>query len=590
MILFFQKYEKIIRNNRRISLFFFIVLLLRCHLVDSEVEIKSNLLIDSSFEKIGGKMEKNEKRWIPLLNGFFFSSQFAHSGSNSLKIYNGNGIHGAFQRIDDAKLDSDRFLTVSSWFSTENSGISTQNREKLAGIYVLVNYSDGTHSSHLMELKNEPSDTKNSTESEEKAMKNEWKHRCMVIRREGGSFITSATVAVMSGSGKEKREENYVMIDDVELHPGSNPNIYGSKCNVESVPSSLSNGFAPPRVRTFGYPSESNEKNETFGIATVLRNSKDFEQLRRLLEVWKGPVSAAVAMYDPNSQVKELDLLRLKYKEIEERVDFHFVYFNLIDNYFPVNFMRNVAFQNSLTPLVLHLDINFLPHPKTHENLMRDKEIFEQRMQKSVFVVPAVKTNEKTEYKVEDKRDLSKFVPKEGQEELNWERWLSSQEIYRINPSFVKGFAPILITSKSVPGYDPRFNEENGHGKESFCGELNLAGYQFLVLPNVWVASEENLSPHNTNGTKMGRGEHFSWMEYYDFVAEKVSLYGYNNPLLYLNTVSAENGRIDQVDPLLLIFIGVGVLVMWIGFKQAMKSPLFSTSRTALLPLHHKDT
>ncbi|KAF2358192.1 hypothetical protein FHG87_011053 [Trinorchestia longiramus] len=169
-----------------------------------------------------------------------------------------------------------------------------------------------------------------------------------------------------------------------------------------------------------------------------------------------------------------------------------------IENFYPVNFLRNVAMQQVQTPYVFLTDIDFLPMFGLHAHLGRSLAAMAALggSEKTAYVVPAFETQR---YRLSfprskaellnglDMGELFTFryhVWTKGHAPTNFAKWRTATTPYKVQ--WEEDFEPYIVVHKDVPLYDTRF-VGFGWNKVSHIMELHVLEYEFLVLPNAFI-------------------------------------------------------------------------------------------------------
>ena len=209
---------------------------------------------------------------------------------------------------------------------------------------------------------------------------------------------------------------------------------------------------------------------------------------------WAGPISLSVYASD----VETLRLLDYYHSSscLQKRhnVAIHIVYTD--GQFYPVNYLRNVAIENVRTPYILLSDIDFLPMFELYGYLQEAARVLGSPMR--AFIVPAFEThlykfdfpaNKTALLRMLDSQSLYTFRYHEwpkGHAPTNYAHWRTASTPYRVN--WASDFEPYVMVSasNSLPKYDTRF-VGFGWNKVSHIMELHHAGYEFVVLPNAFI-------------------------------------------------------------------------------------------------------
>lgn len=240
----------------------------------------------------------------------------------------------------------------------------------------------------------------------------------------------------------------------------------------------------------YGLPRSTTDPHD---VTLVSQMSMDrLYMLEGILQHWVGPISLAVYASDAESW-KFLDYIhRLKSAWKEWNLCVHLVY-KEDGRLYPVNYLRNVALNESNTPFVFLSDFDFAPTPNLYSYLKEAIKVLKLRTLKRALVVPAF---ESLEYKLsfpQNKETLlsqvsnGKIKPfrldvwEKGHLATNYEKWYSADRPYKINWSV--DYEPYVVISRNISRYDERFMGF-GWNKVSHTILLDAEGYEFVVVPH----------------------------------------------------------------------------------------------------------
>ena len=234
---------------------------------------------------------------------------------------------------------------------------------------------------------------------------------------------------------------------------------------------------------------------DDFDVTLVAQLSPDrLLMLERLCQQWDGPMS--ISFYGTESDVQEM----LKYhssssvlQDCKSRLGLHVVYKS--GDFYPINYLRNIALDNVQTPYVFLSDIDFLPMRELYPYLKEVVRVLGGD-NKRAFVVPAFETllyrfkfpsNKPELLKKLADRSIFTFrhhVWKAGHSPTNYEHWKNASVPYRV--SWALDFEPYVVIKSNVLRYDERF-VGFGWNKVSHIMELDAQGYEFVVLPDPFI-------------------------------------------------------------------------------------------------------
>jgi len=223
--------------------------------------------------------------------------------------------------------------------------------------------------------------------------------------------------------------------------------------------------------------------------------------VEQIVDHWKGPISFALYLTDPESQNF------LEYYEnsalLKSRCDvgYHVVYKE--GDFYPVNFLRNLALDQATTDYVFLSDVDFLPSLDMARSIQTSIINLDLDNLNRVLVVPAFETQRyksshfpATKAELVKRLDLGEIFTfryhdwPAGHAGTNFVKWRSSTTPYSIKVT--KDFEPYIVGKKSMVRYDTRFLGF-GWNKVSHILALDADGYEFVVLPDVFIIHQ----PHS---------------------------------------------------------------------------------------------
>ena len=247
---------------------------------------------------------------------------------------------------------------------------------------------------------------------------------------------------------------------------------------------------------------------DEFDVTLVAQLSADrLMMLERLCQHWDGPIS--ISFYGSDSDVQDV----LKFhsnspilQDCNARLGLHVVYKS--GQFYPINYLRNVALDNIQTPYVFLSDIDFLP--MNGLNLYLKEAIKVLGADKRAFIVPAFETllyrfkfpaNKNELLRMLKSGSIFTFryhVWKAGHAPTNYDHWKNATIPYRV--SWSHDYEPYIIVKSDTLRYDERF-VGFGWNKVSYIMELDAMGYEFVVLPDPFIihlphAPSRDISSH----------------------------------------------------------------------------------------------
>ncbi|XP_066490805.1 xylosyl- and glucuronyltransferase LARGE2 isoform X2 [Tiliqua scincoides] len=249
------------------------------------------------------------------------------------------------------------------------------------------------------------------------------------------------------------------------------------------------------RVHLFFLQYEFFTLGDAADVTLVAQLSMDrLQMLEAICKHWTGPISLALYMSDAEAQQF------LRYAQASEvlssrrNVGYHIVYKE--GQFYPVNFLRNVALKNVQTPYVFLTDIDFLPMYGLYDYLRTSILQLELPRRKAALIVPAFETlhyrltfpKSKAELlSMLDMGSLYTFryhVWPQGHAPTDYAKWRTATVPYQVN--WQPHFEPYVVVRRDCPLYDQRF-VGFGWNKVSHIMELDAQEYELLVLPNAFM-------------------------------------------------------------------------------------------------------
>eukprot|EP00096_Caligus_rogercresseyi_P012646 TRINITY_DN5364_c0_g1_i1.p1 TRINITY_DN5364_c0_g1~~TRINITY_DN5364_c0_g1_i1.p1 ORF type:complete len:743 (+),score=142.12 TRINITY_DN5364_c0_g1_i1:258-2231(+) len=242
------------------------------------------------------------------------------------------------------------------------------------------------------------------------------------------------------------------------------------------------------------------EKMEGPIVTLVAQLSIDrLHMIENLCRHWEGPMSLALYLSDAEAQeffnfASNSEVLRRR-----KNIGYHVVYKE--GSFYPVNYLRNVALREVQSDYVFLSDIDFLPGAETYSallNVIHSGEGEEDKKRRSAYVIPAFETqryrlpkfpkNKAQVLNLLDEGTLLTFryhIWMKGHSATDFGKWRTATSPYKIQ--WAEDFEPYVMVHKDlIPKYDTRF-VGFGWNKVSFILELFASGFEFIVLPNVFM-------------------------------------------------------------------------------------------------------
>uniref|UniRef100_T1JEW5 Glycosyltransferase-like protein LARGE1 n=1 Tax=Strigamia maritima TaxID=126957 RepID=T1JEW5_STRMM len=230
-------------------------------------------------------------------------------------------------------------------------------------------------------------------------------------------------------------------------------------------------------------------------VTLVAQLSMDrMQMVEALCKHWDGPISFALYMSDAEAQQFLSYALNSDILKTRKNVGYHVVYKD--GQFYPVNFLRNVALQQVNTPYVFLADIDFLPMYELYEYLKKSISLLSMESSKKALIVPAFETQRYRLTFPRSKADLLSMLDMgtlftfryhvwtKGHAPTNYAKWRTATTPYKVR--WDTDFEPYVLVRRDVPEYDRRF-VGFGWNKVSHIMELDALGYEFIVLPNAFI-------------------------------------------------------------------------------------------------------
>ncbi|GAB6025957.1 LARGE xylosyl- and glucuronyltransferase 1 [Chamberlinius hualienensis] len=230
-------------------------------------------------------------------------------------------------------------------------------------------------------------------------------------------------------------------------------------------------------------------------VTLVAQLSMDrLQMVEALCKQWEGPISFSLYMSDAEAQLFLSYALGSDILNQRKNVGYHVVYKD--GQFYPVNFLRNVALQQVNTPYVFLTDIDFLPMIGLYEYLRRQISVMDMGTKKKALVVPAFETQRYRLKFPHSKAELLSMLDMgtlftfryhvwtKGHAPTDFAKWRTATTAYKVN--WESDFEPYVVVRRDVPEYDRRF-VGFGWNKVSHSMELYAQGYEFVVLPNAFI-------------------------------------------------------------------------------------------------------
>eukprot|EP00092_Neocalanus_flemingeri_P000772 GFUD01000821.1.p1 GENE.GFUD01000821.1~~GFUD01000821.1.p1 ORF type:complete len:719 (-),score=183.27 GFUD01000821.1:221-2377(-) len=269
----------------------------------------------------------------------------------------------------------------------------------------------------------------------------------------------------------------------------------------DSCHSFKSSGNILYRSHIYFLPFCTNNHTNT-AVTLVAQLSLDrLHMLEQIVNHWKGPISFALYLTDPESQ----NFLQFYENSalLKSRCDvgYHVVYKE--SDFYPVNFLRNLALDHAVTEYVFLSDVDFLPSLDMARTLQTSITNLLLNQPQRVLIVPAFESQRykaahfpDTKAELVKKLDLGEMFTfrfhdwPAGHAATNFVKWRTSTTPYTVG--WKRDFEPYIVGRKGMVRYDTRFLGF-GWNKVSHIMALYAEKYEFVVLPDVFIIHQ----PHS---------------------------------------------------------------------------------------------
>ena len=280
------------------------------------------------------------------------------------------------------------------------------------------------------------------------------------------------------------------------FHEVNSKQITGEITNIPNRCDSIHEaGTRVYRTHPFFIPSVEQPSNNDVTLIAQLSMDR-LQMLEKIAKQWKGYMSIAIYTMDYELEAIETFIRQCPDLKSRKNIDFHIVF--QAGEFYPVNYLRNVAMNFSHTPAVLISDADFLPMEGLAGRL-KDWLLKEESVSNSnnrAYIVPAFETLRYRFSTPEDKSQLIQmwddglidtfrhFEWPRGHSATNYTFWRESDSLYRVD--WDMDFEPYVLLPRKFTPFDQRF-VGFGWNKVSFIIELDAAGIELWVLPDVFM-------------------------------------------------------------------------------------------------------
>ena len=292
-----------------------------------------------------------------------------------------------------------------------------------------------------------------------------------------------------------KSNDSQTVLDESEEEFLKNPNVAmanGHKKLMCQLLKSHSRVFRTV-LYYYGDPYIPKEDHETTLVTQFSMNR--LRTLRLLIEQWDGPLS--ISMYGSDyesSQFSEfLSLFGLLSKR--NNINIHMIYKE--GEFYPVNYLRNIAINTVKTAYVFLNDGDFIPMKGLFTYLKRaGRVLIDKEHPETALVVPAFQTSQFRLNYPKSKRELVQMIKKKSvstfcpecahksHQATNYDVYFHETKPYLL--VWVNRYEPYIVVRSDVVRYDERFMGY-GYNKLAHITLLKAQGYRFIGLPDVFI-------------------------------------------------------------------------------------------------------
>ncbi|GJQ09698.1 hypothetical protein GpartN1_g1489.t1 [Galdieria partita] len=267
-------------------------------------------------------------------------------------------------------------------------------------------------------------------------------------------------------------------------------------------------------------------RNSELTLAIPLSMHKMFI-LKEFLKFYKtGPVVAVIAIQNEQEKKELLEYLSFIPNNMRMNVEFVVVLTSPWKDRFPINQLRNIALQYTITDFVCVLDVDTFPISSAFgafpQIIEKEPELLPLTRKRCLVVTNwiAADSEQLTYPTIEDLKEkyLKTWFPycEASQSPISFRRWLYENNSYFV--SFQPNFEPYCIMrTREFILFDERFRGY-GFNKVSWAFEAAVEGVEFLVDNRFFVLHKD----HPTQRVENSLQYWLNWISYYTFVNEKL--------------------------------------------------------------------
>eukprot|EP01084_Bolivina_argentea_P240632 404184_1 len=256
---------------------------------------------------------------------------------------------------------------------------------------------------------------------------------------------------------------------------------------------------------------DNDELNNKIGIVTQCSVDR-MDRLKAMSDHWDGIISVSIYIKNLNELFIVQNMFETEFKN-KKNIKIHLIFAKTTSEYYPINYLRNIALKNCNCEYVFLLDIDFVVNMNLYDEILNNLP-----QTKELLVIPAFELVDEyrtqSKYHPVDKKELmSKYMNGQirqfhisnccnGHKLTNYTKWIQYDDTngeqnscyninYDINNVNHYWYEPYVVVKndKYLVKYDERFT---GYGMNKIMHIANLAikqKYTFKVLKNGFVTS-----------------------------------------------------------------------------------------------------
>eukprot|EP01080_Neovahlkampfia_damariscottae_P001153 gene1153-10667_t len=243
------------------------------------------------------------------------------------------------------------------------------------------------------------------------------------------------------------------------------------------------------------------DKNNFLSKVTIVTQISEerLDRLEILSNLYSGPISCTLFRKKFEKLNVTMKWLEENHPKILQNVDLHIVVTEKMVRY-PVNLLRNIAWEAVKTPFVFILDIDFIPSENFENELIKISKTEWFNLIKENKAVLAIQTFHwkcncpptycKTRnFYDQCRRGKPLLSNHPAQRATNISKWSKTTELYEVQYQIL--YEPYTIGNVNMTKFDPIF--DYGNDKVSHMYELTAQKKRIFVLPNAFVGHLDHI-------------------------------------------------------------------------------------------------